>query len=162
MRWPWKNLQQPEKKCNFVGQKSHVSDRMKKTTALSLLLLANIILLAHSAIPHHQHEQASACCHCEARNDAQTCAHEKNPLPEKCCIIDHVYTPAHSNIKTTCHFHQKCHCGQVFYILVPNTFHTDHLIKSTKRPFRFKPCLRSFYHTGLIARSLGLRAPPLC
>ena len=66
---------------------------IKRNTALFFILLANIILLAHAAIPHHHHK-GQVCIeksHCEAdceshEHDATKNDHEHNSN-NQCCVL---------------------------------------------------------------------------
>ena len=146
---------------------------MKKAIAISFLMLANIILLAHTIVPHHHHENEVICffvSHCNeckvGQNYAQynipnlLCENERNPS-EKCCIIDNVYVPTHSHtIKSTfCYIHSKCNYGQIFEMLISNSFNIQDSVDNTLITFQQKPYTVS-YHTDFISQSLGLRAPP--
>ena len=159
-----------KRKCQF-GKMS-----MKRALSLSCLLLANIILLAHAALPHHHHETISICfcdtTHCD--NNKETCTHEHHgtetahhehtnyPSSDKCCIIDTIYTPAQNNIKTSCHQHEKCDCGKMtVYALVSNNLYTSDFVGDTIFHFRQNPYVPLFY-SEFISQSIGLRAPPAC
>jgi len=146
---------------------------MKKALSLSLLLLANIILLAHAAVPHHHHETICICfCntpYCEGNkgtcthehHDANTTHHENNHN-EQCCSIDTIYTAEYKNIKTSCHVHEKCDCGKtVVYVVPPNSLYTSDFVDETIIHFRQNPDLPLFY-SEFISQSIGLRAPPAC
>ena len=143
----------------------------KKTVALSFLFLANAILLAHIAIPHHHHEGEESIClfdtHCqdskEAHKHEQHGTHERegNPSDRKCCIIDNAYTLANNNVKTTCHIHKNCNCGQTLYTLISNSLNTQDFVNYKVIHFRQKPYVPLFY-IEFISQSNGLRAPPAC
>ena len=146
---------------------------IKKALSLLLLLLANIILLAHAAVPHHYHETLSICfCHTPYCEDNKgTCTHEhhnaennhnENNHNEQCCSIDTIYTAGYKNIKTSCHVHDKCDCGKtVVYALIPNSLYTSDFIDDTIIHFRQNPNIPLFF-SDFISQSIGLRAPPAC
>jgi hypothetical protein len=128
---------------------------IKKATALSFLLLANTILLIHSAVPHHHHEDIVVCFF-----NSHTCEHEEDSCPEKCCIIDNDYTPAENKVKTSCHTHNKCNCGQMLFALISNSLNTPDFIDNIAIHFRQSSYIPLFY-SEFISQSVGLRAPPL-
>ena len=143
---------------------------MKKTVALSLLMLANIFLLAHAVLPHHHHDDGGICfvnahhrdCDDE-HHDTPTHQHEQEGnLAGKCCYIDVFFIPAHNlTLKSTCHIHSHCDCDHVLEATTPNTINIQDFVDKTLIDFRHKPFLVA-YHTGYISQSLGLRAPPAC
>ena len=139
---------------------------MKKTRCLTALWIANILLLAHAAIPHHYHENTGVCfvLHCKDSkephrheySDFHTHQHEGNPHSEE-CYVDDVYTAA--NKKNAYCSHSNCDCGTAFYSLFSNNLSIKNFIDSKHSTF-FKPYLLSDY-TDYITQSLGLRAPPI-
>ena len=146
---------------------------MKKAIAVSFLMLANIMILAHAVMPHHHHENAGVYfidSHCEYCKEVQNhehhnipnhlCGCEGNPS-ESHCIIDHIYIPAYNHtIKSTvCHIHSKCKGDHVLETLVPNSLNIHDFADKTLIPFQQK-LYAVAYHTDHIAQSLGLRAPP--
>ena len=136
-------------------------------------MLANIILLAHTIVPHHHHENDVVCffdSYCKDCKEAQNHEHHNTlnhlcenggNLSEKCCIIDNVYIPAHNHtIKSTFfHIHSKCHCDQMFEMLMPNSLNIQDFDDKTLITYQHKPDSVN-YHTDFISQSLGLRAPP--
>ena len=125
--------------------------------ALSFLLLANIILLVHAVVPHHNHEDIGICF----INFSHSCEHEENSYPEKCCIIDNDYTPAENKIKTSCHIHAKCNCGQILSAPVLTSLYIHNFVNDTQIDFRQNFYVPLFYSEH-ISLSTGLRAPPIC
>jgi hypothetical protein len=141
---------------------------MKKAISLSFLLLANIILLAHAAVPHHHHENAGVCfvnTHCEDNeethhHDSQTNEHERNNFPDRCCF-DIAYTHAGNSTKPACRLYKKCDCEQLLFSLISNNLNAQSLIDNVGLPFRQNPFVLLFY-SEFISYSGGLRAPPAC
>jgi len=125
---------------------------MRKVVALSLLILANIIILAHITIPHHHHNGfVVLICDFSATNDA------KEHLTEE-CILDEFYFRSDSS--------QNSFLSSVFYIegfpVICNVVTSQLEIQNYDNlTFRRKPYFLS-YHTEYISQSLGLRAPPVC
>ena len=140
----------------------------KRTLCVAALWVANILLLAHIAIPHHHHGDDVKCCfdfHCKdcshKPHDSQTHQHERNPFSEKCCFIDNVYTLAENNIKTACHIHTKCDCRHILFTLISDSLHLQFFCNNTITHFRQNPYIPLFY-ADFVAQSIGLRAPPVC
>ena len=127
---------------------------MKRAISLSFLLIANVILLAHTVVPHHHHENVSICFSQTTHHE-----HEGNPSSEKCCVIDNDYTPAENKLKTACHIHIKCNCGQILFALVSNSLNIQDFADDTIIHFRQNPYIPLFY-SKFISQSIGLRAPP--
>lgn len=150
---------------------------MKRAIGQFLLLLANIILLAHTVIPHH---------------------HLNGVVPSACTVLSFHETIGHS--QCCCHSHSECGCNhnhegdfdencplnilfvrdnqekQQHLSFVDADFfkHIGFSLLFTEvssaviniqdyglLPFRQKPYLNA-YHTQHITHSLGLRAPPSC
>jgi hypothetical protein len=137
---------------------------IKKAISLSFLLFANVMMLAHGAIPHHHYEQAEVCFFDSHRKDCKeehNHEHEKNLKFNTCCI-DNVYTRDHSNAKTPCRLHKKCSCEQVLYALPLNAaLSAQDFVDETITHFRQNSYVLLFY-SEFISQSMGLRAPPSC
>ena len=129
---------------------------IRKTTVLSFLFLANIILLIHAVVPHHHHEDTGICF-----TNSHTREHEENSYPEKCCIIDNNYTLAENKIKTSCHMHTKCNCGQLLSEPILTTLYIHDFVNDTQIHFQQNPYVPLFY-SEFVSLSIGLRAPPVC
>jgi len=145
---------------------------MKKIVCFTALWIANILLVAHIAIPHHHHENVGICffnTHCtdskeahhHKKNDTHNHEHEGNPFSEKCCIIDNVYFSTQNNIKIACRSHTNCNCGQTLYALISETLHIHDFVDDIVIHFRQNPYVPLFY-SEFISQSIGLRAPPAC
>ncbi|MDR1342686.1 MAG: hypothetical protein LBK18_05460 [Prevotellaceae bacterium] len=142
---------------------------MKKALTLSLLLLANIVLLAHSAIPHHYHNGipvtlSSGAYETEAEeahvHDYRHHHHEQSSATVEDCLLDKTclrtdsgnLLPDASSVYSA--FPLLCLPQLAFGC---TTGSADLLLL----PFTQKPYTLSC-HAAFIARSLGLRAPPAC
>ena len=145
---------------------------MKKAVCYIALCAANILLVAHIAIPHHHHENAGVCLfdtHCKdskeahhhEQHDTHNHEHERNPFLDKCCIIDDIYAPTHNNIKLTCRFHTSCDCEQTLYALISTPLYTHDFVDDIIVHFRQNPFVPLFF-SEFISQSIGLRAPPAC
>ena len=145
---------------------------IRKAVFYIALWAANIVLVAHIAIPHHHHGNVEICffhTHCKdskeahhhEQHDTHNHEHEGNPLSDKCCIIDHVYFASHNNIKIACRAHTNCDCGQMLYALISKTLSIQDFVDDTEIHFRQNPYAPLFY-SEFISQSNGLRAPPAC
>ena len=148
---------------------------MKRIIGLSLLFLANIVVLAHATIPHHHHGRVivSICnilsiddalnhkhenCHSGQHNEHEH-KHSEHPLSED-CVLNELYarsnvSSANSNGSDFTNF--QLDFPLVCHDVIPLIEIRDY----GELPFRQKPYLNS-YHTHYITHSLGLRAPPFC
>jgi hypothetical protein len=129
---------------------------IKKTIQISFLLFANLILLAHTIVPHHHHEDASICfCH------TPTHQHKENPASGKCCTIDNTYISKHNNLKITFRLPVNHDSGQILYALILNTLNIRDFTDDTLIRFQQNPYV-PLYYSEFVALSIGLRAPPAC
>lgn len=150
---------------------------MKKAIALSFLLLASIVVLAHAVIPHHHHNQIPVVVcnnHHELESTTNRHHHHNDTHP-----IDQCADP-----DGHCHgVIEDCLLAKVFvrvsydkqasqslgidFNLLPcivslfSGYSIPEIDDDIGLPFRQKPYLLS-YHTEYISVSLGLRAPPVC
>lgn len=154
---------------------------MKKALTLSVLLLANIAVLAHSAIPHHYHEgipvAVAGLCNgaCSAAaddaaddDDDDEAAHARglhhhHDDPGSATLADCLLEKMAVRIADS-NMLPDAFVGNILPLLcaprllsgsvdVPNDLPAV--------PFEQKTFVLP-YHTSFIARSLGLRAPPAC
>ncbi|MDR1022159.1 MAG: hypothetical protein LBL94_02645 [Prevotellaceae bacterium] len=143
---------------------------MKKALTLSLLLLADIVLLAHSAIPHHYHNGIPVTVSSGAYEaDAEEAHvydyrhhhhHEHNSATVEDCLLDKTSLLTDSGSQLP-----NASSGYSAFPLLclpqPIFGGTAGLADLSPLPFAQKPYALPYYAT-LIARSLGLRAPPAC
>ena len=140
----------------------------RRATAISLLFLANIVLLAVTVVPHHHHGDMICfiASHCGGNDHSESdCSHDaEQPLHSSganCCNIEEWLL---SNIGSG-HKHQ-CHCvcttcsSDLFITLLPD------LSEPTIQPvvcltFRQAPTNET-YLCIYVSQILGLRAPPVC
>jgi hypothetical protein len=141
---------------------------IKRTTAIFLILLANIVLLAHAVIPHHHHHNSNVCaesstCQTDGKSyEHSDCKHNHSSREHyDCCVLKQVVTIPANQIKPEL----KC--------LVCNDDHTNfdtfHPVLSTsgysKLPIEcfavewqnYRPSLKSRF----VVTCQGLRAPPV-
>jgi len=123
---------------------------LKKALCCSILLFANMILLAHAVIPHHYHDGIPFF-----DNHHE---HSQYPHNEEESIEDCFFSRVHIRLDND---------KQVFHSLdfdLFSCFLTLSILKiadNNSLLFEQKPCLLSFYNE-YISSSLGLRAPPVC
>ena len=146
---------------------------MQKAIALSFLLIANIILLAHAVVPHHDHENMRICffdSHCKDCNgthhdaDCETPAqnHQDNACSNKCCNIDNVFdSNTDGKVRIICHKQAQCDYRHTLYMLISNAsniqkFNNDALLLCLYKPYVVISL------TDYVSQSKGLRAPPTC
>jgi len=131
--------------------------KVKKVISLSFLLLANVVMLAHSVIFHH-HDDLIPVVVCNV-NHENHCSDAENP--SKCCIVQNCllcapYTKADD-------FKQIKPVLDNFEFIA-DIFSANQITQITDLaalPFRQKPYLLPFY-SEFVAQSIGLRASPVC
>ena len=148
---------------------------MKRNTAIVLVLLANIVLLAHAVIPHHHHD--SALCF-STTHENTCCEHDHGDSHEH-----HHHSPISEDANhdsDTDHDFVNCLLNQVFLIpsnhlnLESKTLDFDLGVDFVSTDIRistnnniayyswikeFPPLLEHSYPL-FIQRSIGLRGPP--
>ena len=124
---------------------------IKKAISLSFLLLVSIVILAHAVIPHHHHRGISFIL--------EATYPEHDDLNEN-CLLSNIYVKK-SNNKQTFQLYDSDYdpfpC--ILTLFLDNS--TYQIKNNVSLLFRQKPYLHS-NHTEFIARSAGLRAPPVC
>lgn len=147
---------------------------MKKAVGFLFILLANIVLLAHTVIPHHHNRNDVDSCnlwHHKLAGDAGKCCHFHTPqtdpgkeneppvLSFEECLLDRIY------IRFANHSHTLEPTDSdpglaLFLFYLPGRLVA---IQPVDRPlpFRQKPYPQSCYSHS-VARSAGRRAPPFC
>jgi hypothetical protein len=147
---------------------------MKRALGISFLLLANVITLVHSVVPHHHHNGipvAFAITHHE-HSDIEHDHHlHDTAQPVKQEGDSHKHTIAEECLLQTVYV--KINHGERAFRLMDNGFdpffclfvlyatYSIPEITDYGLPFWQKPYLIS-YLTEYISQSLGLRAPPVC
>ena len=122
---------------------------MRKKVAIGFLLLANFVLLAHTVLPHHHHEDETVCFLFHSCNENKGCDHKGY---EACSLIN-VFIKQQTeqnNLKNDLH-------SQVLSFIFPNN-HIN-FRQFAAFPFEQIPFLRSVY-SSIVLQSCGLRAPP--
>jgi hypothetical protein len=140
---------------------------MKKALTLSLLLLANITLLAHSTIPHHYHNgipvTVSGIYDVDTEeahvHDYRHHHHEPNNATVEDCLLDKVCLRA-DNSNLLLNASSVYNAFPLLCLPLLASVCADRPTDLSPLPFAQKPYTQS-YHTTFIAHSLGLRAPPI-
>ena len=139
---------------------------MKKAIALSFLLLAGTIILAHAVIPHHHHDTFAVCfstTHCtdceeepEHSHDSDRDRHNDGCNPEECILLKEMYVRFdNNNLFVGSSLDSDISCPVLFLLSVSPMVDITGL---ENLPFRQNPLIS--YHTDYVTQSLGLRAPP--
>jgi hypothetical protein len=141
----------------------HQKMSLKRAISLSFLFFANVVVLAHVAMPHHYHEKTGVCfsihckdcreAHCHEPNETSTHHHEGNPSSDK-CSFDNIYIPEVKNEKYAACLHVKFDYG---FVQIANANFVENAIMYFQQK-SYVPFFYSYY----ISRSIGLRAPPVC
>lgn len=155
---------------------------MKKAIPFIFLLLANIIILAHTFVPHHHHDSIAVAIvntfsaddeavhnHGHGNNHIHTHSHDKanntkahdhsgHELSEE-CLLNAPYLRQNQvkQFSSADNDFSPVPDFIILFSLVPRININDY----GELPFIQKPYLIS-YHTTYISQSLGLRAPPVC
>jgi hypothetical protein len=138
---------------------------LKKWTGIVLIFAANILLLAHSVVPHHHHngiphfvwfdsshsegsgECNDCCCHHE---HGETCLFEQS--------IDVVYETKDDCSHALCALHN--HHPEMLLQAVLFTYTYDFSLVREKLPLQEPPYLIN-YCFDYAGSGIGLRAPPM-
>lgn len=140
----------------------------KRITSLFFLILANIILLAHSLVPHHYHAHSSIACtedtHCEAseictediQHESKHQHHDPSNISE-CQLKQAAVLPAG--------LHDQDYGLDWGHI----HFHDGYTASASQHFDAFLPLLlasqswpdRTSQYLSFICASAGLRAPPI-
>ena len=146
----------------------------KRAATISLLILANIVLLAVTVVPHHHHGEmicfvASHCHHGHDCEDDEVCCHHntQSSSPEhdhngdaSCCNVGDWLLP---NIEPENKHQHHCFCascdntGNLFVAILPDL--SEQVSQPVNLPFRQTPTDNSILQT-CAGRIHGLRAPP--
>lgn len=136
----------------------------KQITSIVLLLLANIVLLAHDVIPHHHHEN-DICFENHACADSHSHESETQDQPSEddtCCLLAEmvVFTPSTQSFKISC---PCCEIDQyqdtIDFSFIP-TYAFTGFILSDQFLFRQYP-YRIPFLLSPADQIHGLRAPPV-
>ena len=134
-------------------------------------LLANVMLLAHSVIPHHHHGdvvcfEVGHCTVCETAHVDDCDANHSSDSPvvtdENCCALDHMvmFHPdgLRHDLEDAGHPAEMDFQQDFFAALIQGYF--DFSQFAGNLPFRQHPPAPAYHHACL-GQGPGLRAPPL-
>jgi hypothetical protein len=142
---------------------------IRKRTAIFLILIANIVLLAHAVVPHHHHK-SQVCivsCHCQA-----DCQDHNNNLPghnnqhdgnneSDCCVLKQAVAIPSNLVKQDFRGFDSDNNHPDFdgfqCVLFDNELDIFEPIDSSVAKLQF---LSSNY-SHFVNTSIGLRAPPI-
>ncbi|MCL2329576.1 MAG: hypothetical protein FWC39_13835 [Bacteroidetes bacterium] len=140
---------------------------IKKTITATFLLFVTVCMVAHSAVVHHHSgnshsitEHHELDCEEQHSHENHDCEHEKHNNITCCtidnCLLNDFYTFARS-YKITKHHSHNCTvcCFMISNYYLPQTYYY------TEFDFGEIPFVPIFY-SEFVARSIGLRAPPVC
>jgi hypothetical protein len=140
----------------------------EKQVAIFFIFLANIILLAHAAVPHHQHEtqvciESSHCPNDSIPHNHNTSGHNNQHDGENgsdCCHIKQLVVVPSNHVKQEgkCSFLTDGHFPDYGFQAVLLNLEFQHfrstVVLNTDVPFR------TSHYIVFVKSSLGLRAPP--
>ncbi len=141
---------------------------MKKTLIISFLLLANLLFLAHAAIPHHHHGSVTcfAVSHCcegedhEHSNDDGHCGTEHNHDHSNgslCKILQDIVPSETNNHK----FKVEVNDFQsLILVLIPDFSNLEN--EEVDINFLLRDTSWQSFYESIIVSGQGLRAPPIC
>ena len=143
---------------------------MRRVIAISFLVLANIIILAHAVVYHHHyipvawtdiHHEHDCNLPDHYHDDTQPIGHcnDSNCLGDvEDCLLTAIYVKLNNNRRSI----QLLDFDLFPYSLFSfSNYSISQVEDDTNLPFRQKPYLIS-YLTEYISQSHGLRAPPIC
>lgn len=135
---------------------------MRKTLAISFLLLANLVFLAHAMVPHHHHGNATcfATSHCDSdemynHNEAE---HEHDHSDSSLCRVLQDVVPSEANnqkIKIEVNDFQL-----LLLTILPQPTQLTNI--DCTEVFLTPDGYDLSLYESLIVSSQGLRAPPVC
>ncbi|MGE0077922.1 MAG: DUF6769 family protein [Bacteroidales bacterium] len=140
----------------------------QRNIAFTIILLANVMLLVHSLMPHHHHNgvvcftESHSQCSCNSNNHSNDCGthHSSNGDDSGCCVVKQDYlVPSDEIGKTTrCVVHEiNTKISNWFIPLLTSSVELQ-VIYEIKFKFHFFddfPLYSCFIDSGL-----SLRAPP--
>ena len=144
----------------------------RRVVAISLMFLANIVLLAVTVVPHHHHGDmicftVSHCCGHEHDTDCSHNEHNPSHAHEHhgdagCCNVEEWLLP---NIEPNDKHSYFCYCvtcdsgHDLFISIIPQFL--EFSSQTECLPFRQAP-FEETYISVYVSQTLGLRAPPFC
>ena len=127
---------------------------MRKKVAIVFLLLANIVLLTHTVLPHHHHSDGSVCFFVNSCNNDVSHDNENHQNRcDDCSLISNVFINQQQGQD---HIKYEPASHPVLFI---TPYDNINLRQNTSFSFEYIPFITSLYSSALL-RTCGLRAPP--
>lgn len=141
---------------------------MRKAISVFFILLANMVILAHTVVPHHHHNKVFASVVSLFDGDAQhksehhhgTTHHHNDTDKSEECLINEVYV-ATFRVQDDAEIAQPLHINLDWHPLFAITSFSSGIPILQAFSFRQKPYIE-LIHPIFITHSSGLRAPPFC
>lgn len=156
---------------------------IKKVAAISLILIANLIMLAHAVIPHHHHHETEICVDtshyvdhnkCHEHSDADHQHNEDLPSADifhqhehdqnndsQCCLVKPVVILPSNSFELECKSYQaqdnSLHFDNYAFLNKGLSLKTEYPIKR----FKELSAILATLYPQISKQSFGLRAPPL-
>ncbi len=150
---------------------------IKRAIAISLLSIANIVLLAMAVMPHHHHGDVICfvSSHCEGGNNCgyehstacnclccQENSQHEHSTDANCCNVSHwlLFNIGHDQRSGYDYHSVVCdNDNDLFVALLPEFSEPD--IQPVNLPFRQTPTTETYLQI-FVSCTYGLRAPPFC
>lgn len=157
---------------NYSQEKNIYLCSMKRTLAILMLLIANMIILVHAVVPHHHHDKvavalAALCeeddCHQHSHNGSQQHQHDGQ---EECFLTDALEQTVVKNIlDKTLLSDSPVLLLQKFlifsdFLAIENSY-SNNILEYLRCRFRRNDCNTNNY-IDFCAETSGFRAPPFC
>jgi len=127
---------------------------MRKKVAIGFLLLANIVLLAHTVLPHHHHSDGAVCFFVNScNNDVSHDNENHHNRCEGCNLLNNVFINQQTGQD---HLKYEPASHPVLFFTPYNNIDLSQKISFS---FEYIPFLTSLYSSAVL-RTCGLRAPP--
>ena len=143
-------------------------DMIQRITAISFMLLANIVLLAHTVVPHHHHTMQVCLVNAHCQDDDKVHSHQSRPHDHqhdgedttKCILKQIVIIPSNGlrkdNLVSDSSDFDLDHKSVQLSLLRFTYAISENICIATLKDPDDTPRLYSV----MISHSLGLRAPP--
>lgn len=139
---------------------------MKNKTAFIILLLTNLVLLAHAVVPHHHHtdtplEIAVECNHQEEHSHQGKipfCNDDHQDHETTACSLTQTMVIPNNQFKEIIESVDLEFTDIIFFV-VPDFNYSHSVVYSNKPP---EIAENTFLYSLLLVSSQGLRAPPVC
>ena len=142
---------------------------IKRTTALTFLIIANILLLATTVVPHHHHDKQVCFInkHCISENladdhgiDVKNHSHDEDNNSDNCVLRAPIVLLSHQWKTDFKFYNQKSDHSNIDGFFNSTLSNNPELHYPLSASFIFEYSKDCSY-TLLVSASLGLRAPPV-